>query len=64
MPADRVPFANDGDKTVRTLPLREQFALARVSIQVLGIVARNHRLQDFRKGSARLLEILSAGWPH
>jgi hypothetical protein len=53
-----------GHKTVRILPLREQFALARVSIQVLGMVARNHRLQDFRKGSARLMEILSAGWPH
>jgi hypothetical protein len=52
------------DSAVRTRPRYEQLALVRVSIRALGTLAGNHRLQDFRKGSARLMEILSAGWPH
>jgi hypothetical protein len=52
------------DRAVRTLPMPELFTLARVSIRAPGILARNHRPQDFRKGMAELMEILSAGWPH
>jgi hypothetical protein len=43
------PIANNADRAVRTLPLRKQFALARVSMRAPGLLGGNHRLQDFRK---------------